>query len=179
MKLLFGLFLTLLVAVLSATDTDAHSPYALPALRRHYRQAAENEEASRRFHLLMRGYTQRDAVVLAYKAASEAIMAKHTGGVFDKLDRVKAASQQFDAAVALNPKHPEVRFLRFSIESNLPKFLGASKHLDEDRALLTQALLRHPQSGLDAEGFRIVRDFMLTHNHIGGPEAAKLRQLPE
>ncbi|KUG09763.1 hypothetical protein ASU33_18980 [Solirubrum puertoriconensis] len=179
MKLLFCLLLTLLATVLPATDTDAQSPYALPALRRHYRQAANDEEASRRFHLLMRNYTGRDAVVLAYKAASEAIMAKHTGGVFDKLDRVKAASQQFDAAVALNPKHPEVRFLRFSIESNLPKFLGASKHLDEDRILLVQALLRHPKSGLDAEAFRIVRDFMLTHNHIGGQEADRLRQLPE
>ncbi|WP_139362263.1 hypothetical protein [Hymenobacter sp. CRA2] len=160
--------------------SDAHTtPYALPKLRQHYRQAAADEAASRRFYELMNAYTERDAVVLAYKAASEAIMAKHTGGLFDKLDRVKSASRQFDHAVQLNPRNPEIRFLRFSIESNLPGFLGASKHVDEDREMLTTTLLQHPKSGLDAESFRVVRDFMLTHEHVRGPQAAQLRQLPE
>jgi hypothetical protein len=173
------LLLTFQLAAVTPTTTDAHSPYALPALRRHYRQAATDEAASRHFHQLMSQYAEHDPVVLAYKAASEAILAKHTGGVFDKLDRVKSASRQFDHAVGLNPHNPEIRFLRFSIESNLPGFLGASKHVDEDRTLLVRTLLRHPKSGLDKESFQVVRSFMLDHQHVRGAEAEQLRQLPE
>ncbi|WP_345224102.1 hypothetical protein [Hymenobacter koreensis] len=160
-----------------STAPDSNSPYAVPALRRQYQQAAADEQAGRRFHQLLSAYTDRDAVVLAYKAASEAIMAKHTGGLFDKMDRVKAASKQFDAAVALAPQHPEVRFLRFTIESNLPGFLGASKHVDEDRAFLVQVAMKHPRSGLDAESFDVMRDFLLAHSHVTGEEAAQLKRM--
>ncbi|GAB2953944.1 hypothetical protein GCM10027048_19040 [Hymenobacter coalescens] len=159
--------------------TDVHSPYALPKLRQHYRQAAADEAASRRFHQLMSAYAEANPVVLAYKAASEAILAKHTGGLFDKLDRVKSASRQFDEAVVMSPRNPEIRFLRFSVESNLPSFLGASKHVDEDRTFLTQILLQHPKSGLDSEAFRVVREFMLQNQHVSGVDATRLRQLPE
>lgn len=161
-----------------SADTEAHSPYALPALRQHFRQAAQDEAASRRFHELMSRYEAENAVVLAYKAASEAILAKHTGGLFDKLDRVKVAGKQFDQAVALDPKHPEIRFLRFSVESNLPGFLGASKHVQEDKHLLVQTLLSHPKSGLDAEAFQTVRDYLVRGNHLTDEQAERLRKLP-
>jgi hypothetical protein len=170
--------LPLLLATVPTADTEAHSPYALPALRQHFRQAAQDEAASRRFHQLMSQYEARNAVVLAYKAASEAILAKHTGGLFDKLDRVKAAGKQFDQAVALDPHHPEIRFLRFSIESNLPGFLGASKHVQEDKHLLVQTLLRHPNSGLDVEAFRTVRDYLANGNHLTDEQLQRVRQMP-
>ncbi|RAK66087.1 hypothetical protein [Hymenobacter edaphi] len=172
------LLLTCLTTVLSTADTDAHSPYALPALRRHYRQAAHDEAASRHFHQLMSQYTADNALVLAYKAAAEAILAKHTGGLFDKLDRVKTAGRLFDHAVSLDPKHPEIRFLRFSIESNLPSFLGASKHVQEDKGLLVQTLLAHPRSGLDAEAFQAVRDYLVQGKHLSDEQAHRVRQLP-
>jgi hypothetical protein len=170
--------LILSATVTATAETDAHSPYALPVLRQHFRQAAQDEAASRRFHQLMSQYAAQNAVVLAYKAASEAILAKHTGGLFDKLDRVKAAGKQFDQAVALDPKHPEIRFLRFSIESNLPGFLGASKHVQEDKSLLVQTLLSHPKSGLDVESFQTVRDYLLRGNHLTDEQAQRVQQLP-
>lgn len=159
------------------THAAAHPSYALPVLRQHYREAAGNEAASRRFHELMSRYAGQEAVVLAYKAAAEAILAKHTGGLFDKLDRVKAASRQFDAAVALSPRHPEIRLLRFSVESNLPSFLGASKHVQEDKHLLVETLLNHPRSGLDAEAYRITRDYLLQGKHLTDEQARRVREL--
>ncbi|KAA9339096.1 hypothetical protein F0P96_00215 [Hymenobacter busanensis] len=176
MKLLF-LLLTFFAALF--TPPASHQPYAVPALRRQFHEAATDETAGRRFHQLMSQYTERDAVVLAYKAASEAIMAKHTGGLFDKMDRVKAASRQFDEAVSLAPQQPEVRFLRFSIESNLPGFLGASKHVDEDRAFLVKTALQHPKSGLDAEAFDVMRDFLIARNHVSPDEAQLLRRIAQ
>ena len=82
-------------------------------------------------------------------------------------------------AVSIDPQNPEVRFLRFSVESNLPAFLGLSKHVDEDKEMLLNAALSHPKSGLDAEAFRTVRDFLVARGHVSEGDAQKLNKVKE
>jgi hypothetical protein len=169
-KLLLTLFLTFITLVSDAT------PYSLPNLRRQYQQAAASKEAGEKFHKLMSAYTQRDAVVLAYKAAAEAIRARDAS-MFNKLTYVQNAAKQFDEAVKLDANNAEVRFLRLSVESNLPSFLGLSTHVDDDRQFLVDTLLQHPKSGLDAESFGLVRDFLVERGHVSGPDAEKLGRI--
>jgi hypothetical protein len=115
-------------------------------------------------------------VVLAYKAAAEAIRARDAS-MFNKLTYVQNANKLFDQAVKLNADNPEIRFLRLSVESNLPAFLGLSQHVEDDRQFLVQTLLQHPKSGLDAETFGIVRNFMVDRGHVSDADAQKLTQL--
>ncbi|UOQ74748.1 hypothetical protein [Hymenobacter cellulosilyticus] len=152
------------------------SPYHLPSLRRHYEQAAADKTAGEKFYKLMADYNDKDAVVLGYKGAAEAIRARDAS-MFNKLTYVQAASRTFDQAVALDPHNAEVRFLRFSVESNLPGFLNLSQHVDEDRKLLVQTLLKHPKSGLDAEAFQTVRNFLVSRGHVSDEEAQQLNRV--
>lgn len=170
MKLLLTLFLSIISFVSDAT------PYSLPNLRRQYQQAAASKEAGEKFYKLMSAYTQRDAVVLAYKAAAEAIRARDAS-MFNKLTYVQNAAKQFDEAVKIDPSNAEVRFLRLSVESNLPGFLGLSTHVDEDRQFLVDTLLQHPNSGLDAESFGLVRDFLVERGHVSDIDAQKLGRI--
>ncbi|OUJ72443.1 hypothetical protein [Hymenobacter crusticola] len=151
----------------------ASSPYHLAALRQHYQQAAADKVAGEKFYQLMAGYDQRDPVVLGYKGAAEAIKARDAS-LLDKLRYVQAATQTFEQAVALNPKSAEIRFLRFSVETNLPSFLGLSTHIDEDRHVMLTSVLNHPSSGLDADGFATIRTYLRTHGKISPEEAQKL-----
>jgi hypothetical protein len=173
-KLFLFFSLTLLLTV-SSFVSDA-TPYSLPNLRRQYQQAAASKEAGEKFHKLMSAYDQRNAVVLAYKAAAEAIRARDAS-MFNKLTYVQSASKQFDEAVKLDTDSAEVRFLRLSVESNLPAFLGLSTHVDEDRQFLVETLLQHPKSGLDTESFGLVRDFLVARGHVSDTDAHKLSQL--
>ncbi|MCR5886807.1 hypothetical protein LRS06_03260 [Hymenobacter sp. J193] len=174
MKLRFlFFFLTLTFSPLVSTEAN---PYAVAHLRRQYQQAAASKEAGEKFHKLMAAYSQQDAVVLAYKAAAEAIRARDAS-MFNKLSYVQNASRQFDQAVKLDADNAEIRFLRLSVESNLPGFLGMSQHVDEDRQFLLTTLLKHPESGLDAESFSLVRDFLVERGHVTGPDAEKLARL--
>jgi hypothetical protein len=168
------LFLFPLFILISAVP--ATSPYHLPTLRRHYEQAAADKAAGEKFYQLMADYKDNDAVVLGYKGAAEAIRARDAS-MFNKLSYVQAASRTFDQAVALDPNSAEVRFLRFSVETNLPAFLGLSQHVDEDRQLLMQQMLRHPKSGLDAEGFQTVRSFLVSRGHVSEAEAQQLARI--
>ncbi|GGF18785.1 hypothetical protein [Hymenobacter cavernae] len=149
------------------------SPYAIAALRRHYEKAAADEAAGEKFYQLMASYDQRDPVVLGYKGAAEAIKARDAS-LLEKLRYVQAAAHTFEQAVALNPQNAEVRYLRFSVETNLPSFLGMSKHVEEDRQMLIASLLKHPSSGLDAAGFQTIRNYLLKHGKVSAEEAQKL-----
>ncbi|WP_052695307.1 MULTISPECIES: hypothetical protein [Hymenobacter] len=174
MKLLLSFFLTLFL-LLSTLVSDAN-PYSVTNLRRQYQQAATSKEAGEKFYKLMAAYDKQDAVVLGYKAAAEAIRARDAS-MFNKLTYVQNANKLFDQAVKLDADNPEIRFLRLSVESNLPAFLGLSPHVEEDRQFLVSMLLQHPKSGLDAESFALVRNFMVDRGHVSEADAQKLTQL--
>lgn len=155
---------------------SAMSPYQPAALRHHYQAAAADKAAGEKFYQLLADYNDHDALVLAYKAAAEAIRARDAS-MFNKLSYVQQAAHTFEQAVALDPDNAEIRFLRFSVESNLPPFLGLSKHVDEDRARLLQSALAYPKSGLDDEAFRTVRSFLVDRGHVSEDEARQLSKL--
>lgn len=154
------------------------SPYHPATLRRHYELAAANKAAGEKFYQLLADYKDRDALVLAYKGASEAIRARDAS-MFNKLTYVQDAAKTFEQAVRIDPQNPEIRFLRFSVESNLPAFLGLSKHVDEDKEMLLSAAFSHPKSGLDAEAFRTVRDFLVERGHVSEGDAQRLSKVKE
>lgn len=175
MKLIRFVFLFSLLTLATLVSTEAN-PYSVSHLRRQYQQAATSKEAGEKFYQLMAAYTQQDAVVLAYKAAAEAIRARDAS-MLNKLTHVQNANKQFEQAVKLDGNNAEIRFLRLSVESNLPSFLGLSQHVDEDRQFLVTTLLRHPNSGLDAESFGLVRSFLVDKGHVSDAEAEKLARL--
>ena len=163
---------------LTPHTVSSTSPYQPASLRRHYEQAAADKEAGEKFYKLLADYQDRDALVLGYKAASEAIRARDAS-MFNKLTYVQDAAKTFEQAVSIDPQNPEIRFLRFSVESNLPAFLGLSKHVDEDKGMLLNAALNHPGTGLDAEAFRTVRGFLVERGHVSEDEAQRLNKVKE
>lgn len=155
---------------------NTNSPYQPATLRRHYEQAAADKAAGERFYDLLANYNDGNALVLGYKGAAQAIRARDAS-MFNKLSYAQDALRTFEQAVALDPKNPEIRFLRFSVESNLPAFLGLSPHVEEDKVLLLNSALAHPNSGLDAEAFQTVRDFLVERGHVSEVDAQRLRQV--
>ena len=154
------------------------SPFHPATLRRHYELAAADKAAGEKFYKLLADYKDRDALVLGYKAAAEAIRARDAS-MFNKLTYVQDAAKTFEQAVGLDPQNPEIRFLRFSVESNLPAFLGLSKHVDQDKEMLLSAALSHPGSGLDSEAFRTVRNFLVERGHVSEEDAQRLNKVKE
>ena len=164
------------VAASSFYLSTTMSLYDTPTLRRHYELAAADKQAGEKFYSLLHDYAGQEALVLGYKAASEAIRARDAS-MLSKLSYVQQAARTFEQAVALAPNNAEIRFLRFSVESNLPPFLGLSKHVDEDRAFLLEAALQYPRSGLDTQAFETVRGFLVDRKHVSGDEAQLLARI--
>ncbi|MEJ7665084.1 MAG: hypothetical protein WKG07_38975 [Hymenobacter sp.] len=145
-------------------------------LRRHYEQAAAGKPAGEEFYKLLRDYAGQDALVLSYKAASEAIKARDAS-MLNKLTYVQQAARTFDQAVGLDPRNAEIRFLRFSVESNLPPFLGLSKHVDEDKAFLAKRGAATPRLGPGCASICNGARVLVSRGHVSDDDAQRLAQV--
>ena len=76
----------------------------------------------------------------AYLGATEALLAKYAFNPFSKMSFVNSALEKLNKAVALNKNDIEIRYMRFSVESNMPAFLGLNKHIDEDKNTIIKQL---------------------------------------
>lgn len=149
----------------------------LPSLRRHYAAAATDEAAARRMLAAVRGYDGPNAAIVGYRAVAEAVQARYVWSPLAKLRAVRAAQKTFDHAVALDARNVEVRFLRYTIEVNVPRYLGLSAHLAADRALIIAGARHYPDLGLDAQSLTIIRDFMLQRGECTPEETRMLRAI--
>lgn len=59
-----------------------------------------------------------------------------------KLKHFNKGKKQLDKLISENPKNIEMRYIRFLFQSEIPKFLGYNKNLDEDFLLFSQHILK-------------------------------------
>lgn len=79
-------------------------------------------------------------LLICYKGVSEMMGAKYAINPINKLGRFKKGRQLIENAVKREPDNTEIRFLRFSIQTNLPVFLGYNKQIKEDKLKLLDAV---------------------------------------
>ncbi|ARS35902.1 hypothetical protein [Pontibacter actiniarum] len=167
----------LLLFVVQLAVAGSASGYKLSELRGEYLEASKDEEAAQRFNKKMSAYKEKDPVVLAYKAASEAVMAKYVWNPYSKLKQIKTAAAIFEEAVELDSDNPEIRFLRFTVEHYVPRYLNLSQNLEEDKSVMISSLKAHPKSGISTELARTIRDFLLTKDHCTDAERNTLQAI--
>jgi hypothetical protein len=86
----------------------------------------------------MSSQNKADPLMLAYSASAQSLVAKHASGLYNKMKYLKLGDKSFEQAISMNEKNAEIRFLRFSVQRHLPKFLGFSDDISEDLDLLVK-----------------------------------------
>ncbi len=79
-------------------------------------------------------------IYLAYLGAYQTIWANHVINPFSKLSTFNKGKKNLQKAVAMDSNDVEIRFLRYSIQKNAPKFLGYSSDLAEDKKFIESHL---------------------------------------
>lgn len=112
-------------------------------IRREFNLAIDNEEkANLLFQALAKSAPSSNSLQYAYLGATEALLAKHSFNPLTKMNYVNSALNKLNSAVVQNKNDIEIRFMRFSVESELPRYLGMSKHLEEDKNVIIKGLLK-------------------------------------
>ncbi len=68
----------------------------------------------------------------AYVIAAEMERALFTSNIVDKFKYFNEAKAKLDSAIAQNPEVLDFRFIRFRVQSNVPKIANYSQNLEED-----------------------------------------------
>ncbi|MFN3444461.1 MAG: hypothetical protein ACK44D_01865 [Bacteroidia bacterium] len=109
---------------------------------------------------------------LGYKGAVTMIMAKHVFSPYKKLNYFKNGKEILEQAILKEPLNIELRFLRFSIQSNSPKFLDYHSNLFSDKSFL----LKEVKTINDTDLKQRITKFLLNNNEVSKAEKLTLQQ---
>lgn len=143
--------------------TYASSPN-LNVIRSEFHKAALDPEKIVSFHTYISNIDDNEPILKAYRATSEALMAQITWNPVEKYQQLQKFEELINDAVKNDPDNIEIRFLRFSVEYSIPRFLGASKNLMEDKHMILSNLERVGSLELDPYFTRYILYFLKETN---------------
>ncbi len=154
--------------------TEAHS---IEDIRKHYKLAIYDAAVANKLSKKLKNIQDEDALLLAYKASVEALKAKHAWSPYTKLQQMKAFEKLMNEAVQRKSEDLEIRFLRYSIQSNTPVFLGFSVNMNEDKQKIVELFLKKKFNTHDKDLIQEVYDFMMSTNALTLKEQQKMEQI--
>lgn len=127
------LFLYIIITFLLTNNPE------ISEIRKMYPEASASETNAKQLSAKLASIDKDDnKTLLAYKGASITIMCKFGKKITDKISFFKEGSKIIEQAVAAEPKNCEIRFVRLSIQANIPRFINYRKNIDEDKAFMLE-----------------------------------------
>lgn len=127
------LLLFLLCAIILNTFAQADSPPELKQLRQKMVLALNSSKTTDSLYTALAKISNKPPVYLAYLGTLDGLKAKHTWNPYSKIKYLTTAEKVLKQAADADPHNIEIRFLRFSIEHNVPGFLGYNKNQVADK----------------------------------------------
>ena len=140
MRFLFILFCLLLAFSSNAKCSD------LIKLREEYMHSQNNLESCIRLNNLSKYCNPKlEPVKYSYNIISNLMQCNFILNPFSKYKIFKNSTQKLDSLILLNPKHTEIRFLRYLVQLKCPKFLLYDAHIDGDYKLIMSNIQSEPK----------------------------------
>ncbi len=110
------------------------------------------------------------AKLLAFKGALEAIMTRTTWNVFKKIQYLNKSQVSFNKAIDMEPNNVEVRFMRLSVEHEIPSYLGYSTHMKEDKEFIIKHISQFNPLKMDPQILKEILAFVRKSGHFSNTE---------
>lgn len=105
-------------------------------------------------------------VIKGYRGMGYLLQASHAFNPYSKLKYFREGRDILEQAIQEAPKDPELRFLRYSVQTNAPFFLGYSDSIQEDEKLLKEYIKGSPSSKGDEDLHTRVTRYLRDRNAI-------------
>ncbi|WCT11287.1 hypothetical protein [Mucilaginibacter jinjuensis] len=142
----------------------------IPHLRKKLMQAINSKPTTDSLYKSLEMIQQRSGLLNGYMGALEALKAKHAWNPYFKIKYLSNCEDTFKEAVAQDPHNIEIRFMRFSVEHNVPGFLGYTKNLAVDKQEMIHQIELKNYGTADKELVITVIKFMLDSKHCTADE---------
>jgi len=87
-------------------------------------------------------------ILQGYKGMSYLLEAKHSYNIYKKYSYFSKGADILDVAIAKGPNNRELRFLRYSVQNNAPKFLGYYEEIANDKKIILANLANESDDDL-------------------------------
>lgn len=140
-------------------------------------EASPNSEAKAKLLLdKTKNATESEAILLGYKGGANMAMANHVVLPTSKLSSFNTGKEMLEKAIKAVPYSIELRFIRFSIQCNVPSFLGYSGNLLGDKIMLI-GYLKSEVSRNDNDLKTRIKSFLLNSKHCNEVEKSNIKDL--
>ncbi|GAB5538186.1 MAG: hypothetical protein Salg2KO_02890 [Salibacteraceae bacterium] len=92
------------------------------------------------FYNLTQKKKDESSVAQCYFGAAQTMMAEVTLNPYTKLSYFNNGKAAIEEAIKTNPSNPELRYVRYMIQSNAPDFLGYNNNIIEDLQIVHKAI---------------------------------------
>ncbi|MFD0795006.1 hypothetical protein ACFQZX_15395 [Mucilaginibacter litoreus] len=174
----FGRLLTiLLITTLSTafTTDDAVQPN-LHHIRKLLVTALDSKKVTDSLYNNLTSIKDRHPLINGYIGTLQALKAKHAWNPYYKIKHLNDSEKTFKEAVSHDPHNIEIRFMRFSIEHNVPGFLGFNKNLVTDRQEMVRQIENKNYSSADKALVKTIIDFLIESKRCTPAENNMLKQ---
>ncbi len=153
-------FLTCFLIVFSGLNLTAKDP-SVSLVRLKFNNSTSSEKTCKDLIKLLEPYTEKNnPLLLGYRGGATMLMAKHAINPFSKFSYFKKGKDMLEKAVLADNNNVELRFLRYTIQTNVPSILGYNSHLEKDKLFLKQSVA----SVKDSELKKIITSYLSQKN---------------
>lgn len=162
---LFGL--VILITLIHCTSRGQ----SMYEIRNEFKKArTDKATCNRLITKLSASKNRQDNLLNAYKASTLMISARFEPNPIDKLNVFLKGKELLENCVAASPNDIEVRFLRFSIQTNAPFFLGYQGHIKNDK----NYIITHMNLVSDIQLATLIKEVLIKSNLLTQTEKKQL-----
>lgn len=144
MRIALLFILTFNLQLVQASDFDNNE------LRKLYIEASNNEvECQKLFKLTEESILEENILAYSYHAISKMLISKFALNPLFKYSEFNAGKEMLEKAISSDPYNLELRFLRYCVQINTPKFLNYNEDLESDSLFITSQL----ESNIELKSF--------------------------
>ena len=164
-----------MLAALTVFAAQANEPDLAP-LRKKLMLAINSKQTTDSLYNTLSQNNKKTPVLVAYMATTEALKAKHCWNPYLKFKYLGLSGTDMQKAIEADPHNIEIRFMRFSIQHNLPGFLGMSHDLNTDRLEIIKQVSSHNYGTADRELTEAIIKFLIASKRCTPAESALLHK---
>lgn len=136
-----------ILILFSSNFVNAHVP-DIVEVRSLYEKSTKNIKYCEELIDILQPYNEENnPLLLGYRAGATALMAKFVFNPLSKINYFNNGVEMLEKAIHADRMNIELRYLRYTIQSSAPSFLGYNKMLTTDRSFLKENIqfLKDPQ----------------------------------
>ncbi|MCF8277929.1 MAG: hypothetical protein K9J17_14440 [Flavobacteriales bacterium] len=136
---------TLLIALLLLSISAFAQDDLLMDIRKNIGDVFKTDTVCTHFYgLFEKADVSKSNLLLGYKGAVELGMARHDPNVFKKMGFFGDGKDNLEKSIANDPQNIELRFLRLTIQTYMPAFLGYGGDKENDKTFVLANLDKAP-----------------------------------